>query len=80
MGITRDIPPGGLFPAAESEAPMDLDALLERAADLGNHPSFYELRGRDRPPGVEQLQRLVNQGFGILFEDRAAAEAFYSTA
>ncbi|CAK0887156.1 unnamed protein product, partial [Prorocentrum cordatum] len=61
-------------------ASMDLDALLERAADLGNHPSFYELRGRDRPPGVEQLQRLVNQGFGILFEDRAAAEAFYSTA
>ena len=78
MGIRREVRPGGLFPAAVSEASLDPAELLERAVDLGNHPSFYERHGQVRPPGVEKVQGLVDQGFGILFEDRAAAESYFS--
>ena len=40
----------------------------------GNHPSFKLLEADGSQPALEQLQELIDAGFGRLYADQAAAE------
>ena len=74
MGITAEIPPGGLFPLHESKPtvlPEDLELLLR---EPGNHPSFDKLHGEAVAPGGQLMQDQVEQGFGVLYRDRERAK------
>ena len=47
------------------------------AAYTGNHPSFVHSGGLEDPSsGLHTVAQYVNKGFGMLFKDRAAAEAY----
>ena len=74
MGLACDIAPGGLFPLVPPSAELTLEELSAVEKCLGNHPSFNELHGQERAPGVELLQDHLNAGYGRLFTDVESAE------
>jgi hypothetical protein len=76
MGLAAPIQPGGLFPAQSGEAELTLDDLADAQAIKRNRPSFSERHGQERAPGLDLLAEQVNEGFGLLFADKAAAERF----
>ena len=76
MSLARPIEPGGLFPSDDKEADIGLDELAALDVMRGNHPSFSELHGEEKAPGVALLEDQVNKGFAILFADKTSAEVF----
>ena len=73
MGLTCPIEPGGLFPTTSDDSELALDELAAQERWTRNHPSFVEPFGRDRPPGLDLLEEYLEDGFGELFKDAAAA-------
>jgi hypothetical protein len=76
MGLSSPIQPGGLFPPQSGEAEMTLEDLADAQAVKRNHPLFSERHGQLRSPGLDLLAEQVNEGFGLLFSDKSAAETF----
>ena len=74
MGIRCVIDPGGLFPLRPDPASLDFQDLLDDRERVTNHPSFLEHHGQARPPGITEIEKLVNAGFGDLYSDQATAE------
>ena len=75
MGISQPIESsGGLFPEQASEAALSPDDVFDSEV-LGNHPSFGGWE-EERSPGYEVVTAHVDQGFGLLFESRHAAEQY----
>jgi hypothetical protein len=79
MGIRSPIESsGGIFPAFEVRATRTPESVLAEPR-VPNHPSFGERAGQSRPPGHVAIEAHVNEGFGYLFEDQAAAERHLGT-
>ena len=76
MGIRQPILPGGHFPLLDSPAVLSPDVVLN-LPPRRNHPSFCDLQGLAAPPGHSVVQGHVQQGFGLLFRDRAAAVKYF---
>jgi hypothetical protein len=76
MGLSVPITPGGLFPLQDDTPEMTMDDLAHAQIVQRNHPSFLDTHGLAVSPGLELLTEQVNEGFGMLFEDQAAAERY----
>ena len=76
MGISEEIESGGWFPATESSADLTIEELTVLDYSKKNHSSFNEKHGEASPPAEKLVQDHVNNSFGILFKDRAAAERY----
>jgi hypothetical protein len=76
MGLSAPITPGGLFPLQDDTPEMTMDDLAHSQIVQRNHPSFLDTHGMAVSPGLELLAEQVNEGFGMLFKDQAAAEHF----
>jgi hypothetical protein len=76
MGLSRPIETGGLFPARGTDPELDLDELAALVPVSSNHPSFIDLHDEDVAPGIKLLEQQLDAGFGLLFTDKAAAEAY----
>merc|ERR1712194_870807 len=75
------------FPRVEVDQLYSVDVLDRRAPFVSNHPSFDEVPSTPasthdaapvvgRPPAWDLLEAQVNDGFALLFHDRASAEVF----
>jgi len=78
MGIDVPIDPGGLFPLFSSPASLPSSAVVARAP-VPNHASFRDCQSCARPPGHDVIEAHLNQGFGLLFESKEAAEHHLGT-
>ena len=76
MGLARDIEVGGHFPLLHEEAYISLDELGSLSRCGANHPSFDDLKGEDVSPAIALMSEHVDDGFGRLFKDKAAADSF----
>merc|ERR1712086_389255 len=87
MGLSRPIVPGTHFPRVEVDQSYSVDVLDRRSPFVSNHPSFDEVPSTPastqdaaaavgRSPAWDLLEAQVNDGFALLFHDRASAEAF----
>ena len=76
MGIRPSIGSGGgVFPQSETpRAKWPEDVLGQTPTAIRD--SFRDYAGENVPPGHQVIQEHVTSGFGLLFRDRAAAEAY----
>ena len=58
LGLLRQIPPGGLFPAKDPEDVCDMSSLEAAPAIRTNHPSFK----KQEPSAMAQLSSWSRQG------------------
>ena len=75
LGVLNPIPAGGHFPLLEGPSPKPAEILEQAPAVYKNHPSFAQSSADGSHPARDELQGLVEAGFGRLYVDRAAAEA-----
>ena len=76
-GIRTPITPGGHFPLLDDRPALPVEFLTKRRRHRGgNHPSFRQTTPEGEQPALAQLKDLMEQGFGQLFENRAAAERY----
>ena len=74
MGLNRRIDASGLLPLVEEAPLLTVEALDRLPRSAKNHPSFTELHGLERPPGVDQIQSQVDAGFAAIYESQEEAE------
>ena len=80
MGIRESITPGsGMFPLLLSSATSSPEQVLAKDP-VQNHKSFRDKGIFEDPPGQAVVEGHMNQGFGLLFKDRASAEEFVGGA
>jgi len=75
MGIKASIGTGGVFPLSETPRTKRPEEVLGQPP-IANHDSFRDYAGENVPPGHQVIQEHVTSGFGLLFADRASAEAY----
>jgi len=75
-GMALDIEPGHLLPAVAADSTLSVDDLEALSRIESNHPSFFDLHGEKTAPGIAIIQAYVDKGFGHLFADQDAAEAY----
>ena len=79
MGVDSSIPLGGLFPERKCQNDMTVDDMVAFDSEHGqesNHSSFDMLHDQEASPGVSLVREHVERGFGIVLEDKEAAEAW----
>ena len=80
MGIDEAIEPGGHIPTQDPKDDITFEELVQLDSEHptnANHGSVRELHGQEVAPGVEFVSHHLEQGFGILFESREAAEQWF---
>ena len=77
MGLECPIESGGLFPKTAGDPELDSEQLASQERWTHSHPSFEEQFGLERPPGVGLLEEHLEEGFGELFSDTAAASEHF---
>ena len=84
LGISRDIPPGGLLPAATTQGDLNAEYLADLPSWSSNHGSFEKAwlgdNGEKMHPALDQLEELVDEGFLELYSSQAEAEAAMGVA
>ena len=74
VGVMKELRPGGHFPRLCEGATLDVEELDGVVRWTSNHPSFAELHGEDRSPGISLVEQNVNAGLGRFFTNQASAE------
>ncbi len=74
VGVSQSIPLGGHFPTLGGDTVIDVDTLDKLEPWSKKHPSFGELHGESRPPGLALVEQNINADLGRIFRNRADAE------
>ena len=75
MGLNKPIGLSGLFPEVVPDATISPEAVFDHIR-LGNHPSFIQSAGGRAQSGQDIVAEHVQAGYGLLFENLAAAEHY----